>query len=257
MFAKHGYRPVLKDVLAEFQTFPTPTGLFTIVDLGGWPEAWTYPPSPQQKDWGDANGYAARHQGGANYAFMDGHVKFLKAEIVRRAPHVDLVLGTSNFRSAVDDLEDLARRGGRILRVDRTPPRPPMHPTIDRVRGALTVAAAAYLALLPSNALSFWRSLAFASAAFCTAWLIVAMLRAPALRVPLPGRAIPLALAGWSLWSIVSLAWSIDPAFTAGELKSDLAWGLVLDSLVFAAEAEIRWLDHCEARLRRADRRAA
>jgi DNA-binding PadR family transcriptional regulator len=31
----------------------------------------------------------------------------------------------------------------------------------------------------------------------------------------------------------------------------DLAWSLVLDSLVFAAEAEIRWLDHCEARLRR------
>jgi len=34
--------------------------------------------------------------------------------------------------------------------------------------------------------------------------------------------------------------------------EADLAWGLVLDSLVFAAEAEIRWLDHCEARLRRA-----
>ena len=34
---------------------------------------------------------------------------------------------------------------------------------------------------------------------------------------------------------------------------ADLAWSLVLDSLVFAAEAEIRWLDHCEARLRRAD----
>ncbi len=32
----------------------------------------------------------------------------------------------------------------------------------------------------------------------------------------------------------------------------DLAWSLVLDSLVFTAEAEIRWLDHCEARLRRA-----
>jgi DNA-binding PadR family transcriptional regulator len=32
----------------------------------------------------------------------------------------------------------------------------------------------------------------------------------------------------------------------------DLAWSLVLDSLVFDAEAEIRWLDHCEARLRRA-----
>ena len=32
----------------------------------------------------------------------------------------------------------------------------------------------------------------------------------------------------------------------------DLAWGLVLDSLIFAAEAEVRWLDHCEARLARA-----
>jgi DNA-binding PadR family transcriptional regulator len=31
----------------------------------------------------------------------------------------------------------------------------------------------------------------------------------------------------------------------------DLAWGLVLDSLIFSAEAEVRWLDHCEARLRR------
>ncbi len=35
---------------------------------------------------------------------------------------------------------------------------------------------------------------------------------------------------------------------------ADLAWSLVLDSLVFDAEAEIRWLDHCEARLRRAAR---
>jgi DNA-binding PadR family transcriptional regulator len=37
-------------------------------------------------------------------------------------------------------------------------------------------------------------------------------------------------------------------------VPADLAWSLVLDSLVFAAEAEVRWLDHCEARLRRADR---
>ncbi len=33
---------------------------------------------------------------------------------------------------------------------------------------------------------------------------------------------------------------------------ADIAWSLVLDSLVFDTEAEIRWLDHCEARLRRA-----
>ena len=39
--------------------------------------------------------------------------------------------------------------------------------------------------------------------------------------------------------------------------SSDMAWSLVLDSLVFAAEAEVRWLDHCEARLRRAAARPA
>ncbi len=32
---------------------------------------------------------------------------------------------------------------------------------------------------------------------------------------------------------------------------ADLAWLLVLDALVFQAEAEVRWLDHCEARLTR------
>ena len=38
----------------------------------------------------------------------------------------------------------------------------------------------------------------------------------------------------------------------ASEDGGDLAWSLVLDSLVFRAEAEIRWLDHCETRVARA-----
>jgi DNA-binding PadR family transcriptional regulator len=38
----------------------------------------------------------------------------------------------------------------------------------------------------------------------------------------------------------------------AGADDGELAWSLVLDSLVFRAEAEIRWLDHCESRLARA-----
>jgi DNA-binding PadR family transcriptional regulator len=33
--------------------------------------------------------------------------------------------------------------------------------------------------------------------------------------------------------------------------KDDLSWLLVVDSLIFSAEAEIRWLDHCETRLAR------
>jgi len=35
------------------------------------------------------------------------------------------------------------------------------------------------------------------------------------------------------------------------DTEHDLAWLLVLDSLIFHAEAEIRWLDHCESRLAR------
>ena len=30
---------------------------------------------------------------------------------------------------------------------------------------------------------------------------------------------------------------------------ADLSWRLVLESMIFRAEAEVRWLDHCEARL--------
>jgi DNA-binding PadR family transcriptional regulator len=33
------------------------------------------------------------------------------------------------------------------------------------------------------------------------------------------------------------------------DARNDLAWLLVLDNLVFAAEAEVRWLDHVESRL--------
>ena len=36
------------------------------------------------------------------------------------------------------------------------------------------------------------------------------------------------------------------------ESSEDLAWMLVIDSLIFQAEAEVRWLDHSETRLARA-----
>ena len=37
IFGENGYRPVNEDVAAEFD-FPEPSGLFTIADLGGWPD---------------------------------------------------------------------------------------------------------------------------------------------------------------------------------------------------------------------------
>jgi hypothetical protein len=38
----------------------------------------------------------------------------------------------------------------------------------------------------------------------------------------------------------------------ADKAESDTAWHLVLERLIFDAEAEARWLDHVEARLLRA-----
>ncbi|MDA1193588.1 MAG: tRNA (N6-isopentenyl adenosine(37)-C2)-methylthiotransferase MiaB [Planctomycetota bacterium] len=55
----------------------------------------------------------------------------VKEELIRRAPHVDLVLGTSNFRSAVQDLEDIESGGGRVVRVAKRPD-PEFLPDADR-----------------------------------------------------------------------------------------------------------------------------
>jgi sulfate/thiosulfate-binding protein len=41
IFADTGYRPVLAGVTPAKSPFPTPSGLFTIKDLGGWPAATT------------------------------------------------------------------------------------------------------------------------------------------------------------------------------------------------------------------------
>jgi DNA-binding PadR family transcriptional regulator len=36
---------------------------------------------------------------------------------------------------------------------------------------------------------------------------------------------------------------------TRADRRADLSWLLVLDAMIFQAEAEVRWLDHCEASL--------
>ena len=52
--------------------------------------------------------------------------------------------------------------------------------------------------------------------------------------------------------SATALALSELTRLRAGAEPGDLAWTLVLDALVFQAEAEIRWLDHCESSVARA-----
>jgi DNA-binding PadR family transcriptional regulator len=44
------------------------------------------------------------------------------------------------------------------------------------------------------------------------------------------------------------------PKRKAGDDDEDMSWRLVIDSAIFQAEAEVRWLDHCESRLTRSSR---
>ncbi len=64
-------------------------------------------------------------------AVMGCMAQRVKDNIIQRAPHVDLVLGTSTFRNAVQDLEDLQRGGGRIVRT-KLRPDPEFLPDVDR-----------------------------------------------------------------------------------------------------------------------------
>jgi DNA-binding PadR family transcriptional regulator len=71
-----------------------------------------------------------------------------------------------------------------------------------------------------------------------------------ALAVTVPGVDVPAVVQAQRMQTIRSLQDLTRLKQRATEVD-DLAWLLVLDNLVFAAEAEVRWLDHVEARLLR------
>jgi O-antigen ligase len=111
---------------------------------------------------------------------------------------------------------------------------------IERLRFWQPLAAAAYLALLPTNALTFWRSLAFALAALLTFAIAIAAARRDGPRLPAPPRAVSLAFAGWCLWSTLSLAWSVEPGYTAGQLRREVLWTLLAVPTFFIACSDPR-----------------
>jgi len=106
----------------------------------------------------------------------------------------------------------------------------------DRWYRALVGAAAAYLALVPSNALTFWRSTFFAAAALAALVVGVRACRAGSLG-PAPGRVLVAAFGGWALWSCASVLWSVDPAHTLSALRGDLAWSVLTLAICYVASA--------------------
>lgn len=68
-----------------------------------------------------------------------------------------------------------------------------------------------------------------------------------ALALTTPGVDVPAVVQTQRVATIRSLQEYTQLKKQAGE--KDTAWTLILDSMIFRAEAEVRWLDHCEASL--------
>ena len=88
-------------------------------------------------------------------------------------------------------------------------------------------AAAAYLALLPSNAWTFARSLTFGIAAALAAVIVVAGVAGRGARVASLGVVIPALLLLWCAWSVASLGWSADFDYSATQVKREIGWSLL------------------------------
>jgi O-antigen ligase len=97
------------------------------------------------------------------------------------------------------------------------------------------LAAAIYLALLPSNAWTFVRSLEFGLAAGLALVIVIAGWAGRGARVPSPGIAVAGTLGLWCAWSIASLAWSVDVAYSAQQLKREIGWSLLAMASFYVA----------------------
>ena len=94
--------------------------------------------------------------------------------------------------------------------------------TTDRLRDALAIACAIYLVLLQTNLALALRSAVFGVIAVLALAVVVRRdARADAALSP-PARALAIAFVAWSAWSALSIAWSRAPAYSAGELKTDV-----------------------------------
>src|SRR5215207_9095915 len=104
----------------------------------------------------------------------------------------------------------------------------------------LLAAAAFYLALLPTNAATFARSVLFGVSSVLALTLIAAGWTGRDERVPSPGAAIMATLVAWSLWDFASVLWSVHPAYSAGELRREIGWNLLVMMAFYVAARDTR-----------------
>jgi O-antigen ligase len=113
-------------------------------------------------------------------------------------------------------------------------------PMTDLINRWLLVFAAAYLFLLPTNAATFGVSLAFAGAGLCAVAAFVLAWRHQVTRIPLAGPAVLVPLAFWAAWAIASLAWSVHPAYSRGQLAREVMDSLLAMLVFYVAARDAR-----------------
>jgi O-antigen ligase len=110
----------------------------------------------------------------------------------------------------------------------------------DHINRWLLAFAAAYLFLLPTNAARLAHSIAFGVAGACAVAAFVLAQRNPATRIPLAGAWILAPLFLWAGWSCLSLAWSVDPAYSQGQLQREVMDSLLAMLVFYVAARDAR-----------------
>jgi O-antigen ligase len=111
---------------------------------------------------------------------------------------------------------------------------------IDHCNRWLLGFAAAYLALLPTNSATFVHSFAYAGAVVFALFALGLAQRSAATALPAPGWSIGLPLLAWAAWSLLSLTWSVDPAYSHGQLEREIGDSLVVMFVFYVAARDAR-----------------
>jgi O-antigen ligase len=111
---------------------------------------------------------------------------------------------------------------------------------IDHCNRWLLGFAAAYLAILPTNAATFAHSFAYAGAVvFALIALGLTRRRQPE-TLPSPGWAVLVPLFAWAAWSLASVAWSIDPEYSRSQLPREIGDSVVVMLVFYVATRDAR-----------------
>ena len=110
----------------------------------------------------------------------------------------------------------------------------------DHINRWLLGFAAAYLFLLPTNAVRLAHSIAFAGAGLLAVIVYALASRNHVTRIPLAGPWILVPLFAWVAWSCLSLAWSVDPAYSQRQLAREVMDSLLAMLVFYVAARDAR-----------------